>query len=215
MALDVLDKDEIKDYIDEQIEEIYNQKRKIKISRTMILIIILIILLLLFTCIRVASIGFNSVEAWEVDNIELTAENLQITNNTKLNIFSELNGDNKIAPMSKGTYRFSVKNNSNYDMIYDIKFEDDMTNYINMKYRIKIDNIYIKGNDNKYVSLDELNLENIIVPKHSINVYTLEWCWENDDENDTKIGTMKEDQYYYFKMEIFSNIYDKQRSEQN
>ena len=117
--------------------------------------------------------------------------------------------------MSKGTYRFSVKNNSNYDMIYDIKFEDDMTNYINMKYRIKIDNIYIKGNDNKYVSLDELNLENIIVPKHSINVYTLEWCWENDDENDTKIGTMKEDQYYYFKMEIFSNIYDKQRSEQN
>lgn len=208
MALDVMDKNEIKDYINEQIEEIYNQKRKRKFNRINISIIIVIILLLLLTCIKIANIGFNSVEAWEVDKIELTTDKMQITNNSKLSIFSELNGSNKIAPMSKGTYRFSVKNNSNYDMIYNIMFEDDMTNYINMKYRLKIDNIYIKGNSEKYVSLSELNLENIIVPKHSINVYTLEWCWENDDENDMKVGTMKEYQYYYFKMQIFSNIYE-------
>ena len=72
------------------------------------------------TCVRIANIGFNSVEAWEVDKIELTTERMQLTNKSRLNIFSGLNGSNKIAPMSKGTYRFSVKNNSNYDMIYNI-----------------------------------------------------------------------------------------------
>ncbi len=111
--------------------------------------------------------------------------------------------------MSSGTYRFSVKNNSNYDMIYNIKFEHDMTNYINMKYKLKIDNIYIRGNDNDYVDINKLNVESIIVPKHSINVYTLEWKWENDNENDIKVGFNKDNQYYYFKMQIFSNIYQK------
>ena len=172
-------------------------------------IIFLIILLMLLISYKIADIGFNSVTSWEVDNIELTEENLQILNDTKINIFSKLK-DGKIAPMSTGTYRFSVKNKSDYDMIYNIKFEDDMTNYINMKYRLKMDNIYIRGNSEKYVSLDELNLENIIVPKNSINVYTIEWCWENDDENDTKVGSMKDDQYYYFRLQILSNIYNKQ-----
>ncbi len=96
-------------------------------------------------------------------------------------------------------------------MIYDIKFEDDMSSYINMKYRLKVDNIYIKGSSDEYVGINELGIENIIVPKDSINVYTLEWYWEGDDEKDTKAATMGKD-HYYFKLQIRSNIYDRQRS---
>ena len=194
----------------EDIEETDKKRKRIKAN---IGVTIAIILLTILICFKLGSIGFNGFTSWEIDSIELTGENLQIENNTKLNIFGGLNsnenGNKIIAPMSKGTYRFSVKNKSNYDMIYNIKFEDAMDKRINMKYRLKIDNIYIKGNDNKYVTLNELNLENIIVPRDSVNVYTLEWYWENDDENDTKIGTSKEDVYYYFKLQITSNIYKK------
>ena len=206
MAIEVIERQTIN--ANNKIDDFNEYKKNKRINKTIVFIIILIILLLLFICFKIANIGFNSVEAWEVDRIELTEENLQILNNTKLNIFGGLR-NNKIKPMSNGSYRFSVKNKSNYDMIYNIKFEDDMRNYINMKYRLKIDNIYIKGNENTYISIDELNLESIIVPKNSINVYTLEWCWENDDENDTKVASMKDDQYYYFKLQITSNIYEK------
>lgn len=35
--------------------------------------------------------------------------------------------DGFIAPNSSGSYRFSVKNNSGYNMIYNINFEDAMS----------------------------------------------------------------------------------------
>lgn len=210
MAIDVLEKEKVNDYLNEQVEEIYRQeqKRERKINRVIVAIILIVILLLLVICFKIGDIGFNSIQSFEVDKIELTGENLQISNNTKLNIFSGL-ANNKLTPNSSGVYRFSIKNKSDYDMIYNIKFEDDMKNYVNMKYKLKIDNIYVRGNNDKYVSIDELDLDNIIVPKNSINIYTLEWTWENSDEEDTKVATMKEDQYYYFKMQIFSNIYKK------
>ena len=208
MATDTLEKRKIglkdQNYADE-----YNTHKKYRrINKSVAFLIFFIFLLILFICLKISSIGFNSLEAWEVDKIELTEENSQISNNTKLNIFNGLK-NNKIAPKSSGTYRFSVKNKSNHDMIYNIKFEDDMKSFINMKYRLKMDNIFVKGNSDKYVSIDELNLESIIVPKNSINIYTLDGCWEDDDKNDTKVGTMKQDQYYYFKMQITSNIYEK------
>lgn len=33
-----------------------------------------------------------------------------------------------------------------------------MKHFVNMKYKLKMDNIYIKGNADNYVTLDELNL---------------------------------------------------------
>jgi hypothetical protein len=170
MVLETDEKEKI-EFDSENQREPEEIRKERKISRTIVCIIILIILLMLLICYRIATIGFNSVEAWQVDKIELTEENLQIENDTKINIFSKTDDKSTIAPRSKGTYRFSVKNDSNYDMIYNIKFEDDMTNYINMKYRLKIDNIYIRGNSDKYISIDELNVDSVVVPKNSINVY--------------------------------------------
>ena len=208
MALNILERQNIKLNNQNYIDDFNISKKSRRINKSIVFIIILIILLFLLICFKIADIGFNAVEAWEVDKIELTEENLQILNDTKLNIFSGLK-NNKIKPKSSGTYRFSVKNKSNYDMIYNIRFEANMENYINIKYKLKMDNIYVKGDSNTFVSIDELDLENIIVPKQSINVYTLEWYWEDDDENDTKVASIKEDQFYNFRMQITSNIYEK------
>ena len=122
----------------------------------------------------------------------------------------KFDGEKKIAPNSKGTYQFYIKNISKSDVKYDIKFTDEMNHFVNMKYKLKMDNIYIKGNADNYVTLDELNLDDIMVLKDSLNIFTLEWYWEDDDELDTYIGgKSEEDRYYKLNLEINSKEYKK------
>ena len=77
-----------------------------------------------------------------------------------------------------------------------------MKHFVNMKYKLKMDNIYIKGNADNYVTLDELNLNDIVVLKDSINIFTLEWYWEDDDNLDTAVGSEKDTQYYKLNLQI-------------
>lgn len=208
MALEILEKKTINE--DDQTNEIRKKKRRIIILKIATIILIIIILLMSYLTFKIGKIGYNYLSIWEIEQINLTEDDFQITRDTKLNIFNtkRINGQKVIAPMQSGSYKFMIRNDSNYNMIYSLKFTDDMTNFVNMKYRLKIDNIYIRGNKKEYVGIGELNVNDIIVPKNSVNIYTLEWNWESDDKKDIYIGT-QEDQYYYFKIEIFSNIYDK------
>jgi len=83
---------------------------------------------------------------------------------------------------------------------------------INMKYRLKIDNVYIKGNKDTYVGIEELSVQDIIVLKDSTNIFTLEWYWEDDDVNDTIVGSQKTDEQYKLNIKIEANAYvDEQR----
>lgn len=189
-----------------------DRKKKDRLIQIILVIIIIILILMLYLSFRIGNIGYKAISAWDgVDNIALHKLDSEITKETHLSIFDNLDkdGENILSPMASGEYKFSVKNETKDNIIYNIKFSESMQNFVNMKYRLKIDNIYIKGNENEYVNLEELNLNDIIVPKNSINVYTLEWCWENNDEADTKIGSLKDDEYYTFRLQIFSNIYNK------
>lgn len=116
--------------------------------------------------------------------------------------YKDFNNEKIIAPHSKGTYQFYLQNKANTDVIYNIKFSDEMQNFINMKYRLKLDNIYIKGNSENYVSLDELELNNTIILKDSTNIYTLEWYWDDNDKLDTFVGSQEEDNYYEISLYI-------------
>ena len=77
-----------------------------------------------------------------------------------------------------------------------------MTNPINMKYKLKIDNIYIRGNEDEYVSIEELKVDDIVVLEDSNNIYTLEWKWVDNDIADTYVGSLKEIQTYTLKLKI-------------
>ena len=76
-----------------------------------------------------------------------------------------------------------------------------MKSLVNMKYRLKIDNIYIRGNENEYVSINNLETKDVSVMNNSLNTYTLEWYWEDNDELDTIVGT-NDDGYYKLNLEI-------------
>lgn len=107
----------------------------------------------------------------------------------KLNIFSNeyFNGQNKIAPGVSSTYRFKVINNRSNKIIYNISFSEINLYDVNMKYRLKLGNDYIAGNENNWVSYENLNYNGRIIEGKTSEVYTLEWRWF-DSDNDTEIG---------------------------
>lgn len=201
---------------DKKIEELLKKQRQDRVIK-IILIIIIIILLLLFLLLgsKVGKIGYNdnintSTNPNENVLIRITKDDIDIDKNESLGIFKnqKFDGEEKIAPNSTGTYQFCLKNESNNDIIYHIKFIEKASNFVNMKYKLKIDNIYIRGNEHEYVGIEELDIENVKVLKDSNNIYTIEWFWEDSDEADTFVGSKKDLQYYTLKLEINASVYN-------
>lgn len=174
-----------------------------KIIYILIIIIIILILLLVWKIGRIGIDERPTSGKSYTDGIVVTEDDIGIEKDTKLNIFNneKFEGEKIIAPHSQGTYKFYIKNKSNRDINYNIKFSDEMKKFVNMKYRLKIDNIYIRGNEEGYTTIENLDVNNITVPKDSINVFTLEWYWEDNDELDTKVGT-SEERYYTINLKI-------------
>jgi len=174
-----------------------------KIIYILIIIIIILILLLVWKIGRIGIDERPTSGKIYVDGIAITEDDIEIEKDTQLNIFNneKFKGEKIIAPHSQGTYKFYIRNKSNRDINYNIKFSDEMKKFVNMKYRLKIDNIYIRGNEEGYTTIEKLDVDNITVPKDSINMFTLEWYWEDNDELDTKVGTSDE-RYYTINLKI-------------
>ena len=83
-----------------------------------------------------------------------------------------------------------------------------MNKYVNMKYKLKIDNIYVRGSKDEYISIEDLDLNDVILPKDSTNIYELEWYWESDDEKDAIVAA-SEEEYYSLNLYVFSQAYKK------
>ncbi len=117
-------------------------------------------------------------------------EKVKWQDDTDLNIFedsakiSKVNG--KIAPESKGTYKFIVNNGTTYNLKYNITFTENNQHNMNMKFKLKKGNTYIVD---QYVSYNQLNIDNIMLNSKNSDTYYLEWKWVGDnDTNDTSIG---------------------------
>lgn len=197
------------DNIAQQIRKLEETIRKNRIKDN--IIIILFIIVIFFLCIlgyRIQKIGYYFVETsgiGEIDDIiKITEDGLELGENAQLNIFnnSEYNNEKIIAPHSKGTYQFCIKNEIDSNITHNIKFFDEMSNFVNMKFKLKLNNVYICGNENEYVSIDELKYNNIILVDNSTSVYTLEWYWDDNDLMDTYIGSSPEKEYYTLGLNI-------------
>lgn len=104
---------------------------------------------------------------------------------TSLNIFNneKFMEQKIIAPGSKGTYEFKVKNKFNNPISYIIGFGEDYSFFVNMKYRLKKDGNYILGNKNKWLSASELYLVENEMAASSVNTYILEWYWDSNERD--------------------------------
>ena len=203
-------KEELEEKVEIIEKELNKNKRKNKI---LIIIIILLIIILLVMCLlgyKIGKIGYSTVNSTgtisdeNVDLIEITDENGATWKNNNLQIFKneKFDGEKKIAPNSKGTYQFYIKNQVGSNITYNISLLDEMNHFVNMKYKLKLNDVYICGNKDEYVGIDELNIDNIVLTKDSTTLYTLEWYWEDNDELDTYVGSLKDDQYYTLNLSI-------------
>ncbi len=190
-----------------------NKIERKKYTKIIILILIILMILMFWLGYRIGRIGYKETVAG-INNEEENTTVLEIIENdmygikdNQLNIFKnqEFNYRKIIAPRSKGTYKFAIKNKTENDLIYNISFDDEENKLINMKYKLKFENVYMKGDKEKYVPIEEINMNDIIIMKNSIQLYTLEWCWEDNDKVDTVIGSMSENQYYQLNVKIQSN----------
>ena len=95
--------------------------------------------------------------------------------------------EEKIAPGVQDVYAYTVENNGDYKMSYNMVFSDENPYNINMIYKLKINGVYVAGNENTWVKINELNRTNLIINPNTTDLFVLEWRWE-DAENDTEIG---------------------------
>ena len=102
-----------------------------------------------------------------------------------------------VAPEWSNTYQFVVKNGTEYNLKYTIDFVENNPYNINMKYKLKKNNVYLIDH---YVSADDLNIDEMILNTKKNDTYYLEWKWISSD-NDTDIGTTP-DAKYNLKIEV-------------
>ena len=123
------------------------------------------------------------------DNFDVTGNGISWKSTSELKIFqkSMYVKDGKIAPESSNFYQFIVKNNTIYNIKYDISFDEINVHGINMKFRLIKNNEYVVGDSDNWVTYDNLKLESIFLNKNIFDTYYLEWKWFSS-ENDTKIG---------------------------
>lgn len=136
-------------------------------------------------------------EDGKLQGIQVYDRDTAYSTHTDLNIFKQTSYyvvDDRIAPTSENTYQFVIRNNNDFHIKYDLEVTEKNIYNINMRYRLKQNGKYVVGNDNEYVTADELDRYNIGLSNNSYDVYTLDWKWV-EGENDTKVGNEVESYY--------------------
>lgn len=97
----------------------------------------------------------------------------------------------KIAPGVSNVYHFVVHNSMNINVKYYLKMYEETEYKVNLKYRLKRENSYVVGDDNTWVSAEELETNFKKLDIKSSDAYALEWKWEYEDgkdDEDTQAG---------------------------
>ena len=135
---------------------------------------------------------FGTVFVDDVNGNYIYQQNLKIFSNSAYN-FTE-----KIAPGVSNTYNFVVHNSSNLKLRYYVEMEEESEYFVNMKYRLKRNNKYVIGDDDTWVTADELKTEFSKIEISGSDKYSLDWIWaydDNKDDLDTNIGENMESLY--------------------
>lgn len=102
---------------------------------------------------------------------------------------------NKIAPGSSNSYYFSVHNSTNQDLKYYISMFEQTEYKVNLKYRLRRNNMYVVGDENTWVSANKVITDYSVINKGATDSYILDWKWFDDDANDTIAGKNMSSEY--------------------
>ena len=141
--------------------------------------------------------NLNGCQSPCINNIEIRDEQIKYTNDTPLNIFSHQSyyiADGVIAPGSQNTYQFIIRNNNDFGIKYNLKIEEENPYNVNMRYRLNVNGNKVVGDEDTWVTAEELLQKEVVLANEAYNVYSLEWKWF-ESLNDTEIGSEIEANY--------------------
>ena len=190
-----------------------NEQKKDKFFRIITVLLIIIIIILLFFS-RFGKINNYPVPTGNVDVFDIDVDidyanvshgntnyNKDTSTNTAINIGTSYSKNirtetsdnnqytNKIAPGVSNTYHFVVHNSSKMELKYYVEMYENSEYQVNLRYRLKRNNNYVIGNDNNWVTADELKTAFKNIKDSSSDNYSLDWKWfDNDNVADTKAG---------------------------
>lgn len=146
---------------------------------------------------------------YETKIIKVKSEKKEWHLNDNINLFKTTNskGEKIIYPGETGKYDFIIENVDMIPIYYKISISDDNKNNINMKYKLKQNNVYVVGNEDVYENIEKLNLQEIKIMEKAKALYTLEWKWE-ETEKDLELGKQGLATY-----RIYIDIYSKYSGE--
>lgn len=139
---------------------------------------------------------FNKIYVDDRNGNYIYQQNLKIFNNA----FYEYT--NKISPGTSNTYYFVVHNSSDIDVNYYVEMYEITKHDINLKYRLKRNDKYVIGNDNKWVTADELKTSLSYLEMKDSDKYALDWKWEYESGNDSKDTYIGENMNSLYKLNI-------------
>lgn len=146
--------------------------------------------------------GSSTPSTDDEDEANIKKEIIVTSNNQKwtedLDIFSneKYNGQSIIYPGIENTYYFEVTNASEIAVLCDLKFKETNLENLPIKYKLKENGVYVKGNQTEYVTYDKLALDDISLEINAQNVYALEWKWIDDETSDNYYGDIEKDITY-------------------
>jgi len=104
--------------------------------------------------------------------------------------------EDRISPESSNTYKFVIKNKTEYKLKYKITFVETNKENINMKYRLKKNDEYLVDS---YTTYENINVEDQVFESGENDTYYLDWKWFSSS-NDTHVGKIQAE--YSLKIEI-------------
>lgn len=139
---------------------------------------------------------FTDKEQYTLGEVFVDDKNGNYIYQQKLNVFTNPAYQMKeiIAPGSSNTYHFVVHNSVDTEIRYKVEMYEKTEYPVNMKYRLKLNNQYVVGDKETWVSANDLKLSSIYLVENDLSVYALEWKWF-DSENDSIIGENMESLY--------------------
>ena len=162
------------------------------------------------------AVGLSSVpKTWAAKTIEVYQKQGDkiFGKNTSLDIFNDpkYGGQRLIAPYSKGTYVFEVRNSCGEALPYTIDIEAINPDNLPIILNIKKNGSYIYGGEHSMLPLSALNLPEKLLAGNTTDIFTLGWAWDESqtDPADTAIGKVSAEQYYTIIINATGSIEEK------
>lgn len=122
--------------------------------------------------------------------------------NTEISLFADRTGsgeNRKLMPGSKGSYEFLVSNRNTYGIAYRMQISAPPGQLLlPLRYRLKSDDRYLCGDQDTWMTADQLAAATVTLSSGEEREYLLEWQWlfaGGNDILDTKIGSAADLEY--------------------